>query len=277
MDVNRYLPYLKVLYAQFLYALHTLPEAVRFFRQHRLWEGFWRYGWVTKILMVAGILASLQLLDGLLEVFGNIDTSNAMSIVSTASVNLGDFAKNQFQFFTDEGARYVILVLLEILVFHVCHRTVDILMTDRAHKPTLHDFIKAQVRMMVVAIVYLVIESLVSIPISIFFKIASPLAVFEEPVLLIVHCTFLGMMVMDNYNEIFGLKIKESLRESRQFLGIALALGLVLRLFFLLPGIGPVIGTILTGVAASIILHENSTLHLRRRQDMAGVWEEELV
>jgi hypothetical protein len=277
MDVNRYLPYLKVLYAQFLYAFHTLPEAVRFFRQHRLWEGFWRYGWVTKILMVVGILASLQLLGGLMKVFGNIDTSNAMSIVSTASVNFGDFAKNQFQFFTDEGARYVILVLLEILVFHVCHRTVDILMTDRAHKPTLHDFIKAQVRMMVVAIVYLVIESLVSIPISIFFKIVSPLAIFEEPVLLIVHCTFLGMMVMDNYNEIFGLKIKESLHESRQFLGIALALGLVLRLFFLIPGIGPVIGTILTGVAASIILHENSTLHLRGRQDMAGVWEEELV
>jgi uncharacterized protein YqgC (DUF456 family) len=277
MDVNRYVPYVKVLYAQFLYALHTLPEAVRFFRQHRLWEGFLRYGWVAKILMVVGVLASLQVLGGLLKVFGNIDTSNAMSIVSTASVNFGDFAKNQLQFFTDGGARYVILVLLEILVFHVCHRTVDILMTDRVHKPTLHDFIKAQVRMFVVAIVYLVIESLVSIPITIFFKIVSPLAMFKDAVLLVVHCVFLGMMVMDNYNEIFGLKIKESLRESRQYLGIALALGLVLRLFFLIPGIGPVIGTLLTGVAASMILHENSTLHLRGREDMAGVWEEELV
>jgi hypothetical protein len=278
MDVNRYTPQMRAFYAQFLYTLHSIPEAWRFFRTNRLWEGFWKYSWVAKLLLLAGVLASLQLLGNIMQFFSRIDTSNAMSLVNTAAASAGEFVKAQYKFFVDGGARYIILVLLEILVYHVCHRTVDLLMKDRVHKPTLHDFLRAQIRMMVVAVVYMVLEGLVNIPISIFFKILSPLEPLEGVVKYLVHCLFLGMMVMDNYNEIFGLKIKESLRVSQRFPGVALGLGLVLRLCFYLPGLGPVIGSLITGVAASIILHENTDLHLlTSREEMAGSWEEELV
>jgi uncharacterized protein (DUF697 family) len=82
----------------------------------------------------------------------------------------------------------------------------------------------------------------------------------------------MGVLILDNYNEMFGLKIKESFKYSLRFPGIALAAGMVLRICFIVPFIGPVVGTLVTAVTVSIVMHELANLQLGD-----GDWEEELV
>jgi hypothetical protein len=255
-----------------LYTLHSIPEAIRFFRKHRLWQGFLRYGWVNKILIFVAIVVGLNTLVNLMDSMEKVNTQSPMALMSSMGTFFGDFFKGQWDFLTDEGFRYGILILLEIFIFHVCHRTIDILMKDKLPEPTLKDFIKAQIRIAVLGALCMTIEGVLVSILKPIIGATPGLSWFQEPILFLIHCFFMGVLILDNYNEIFGLKIKESFRFSLQYPGIALAVGIVLRTCFLLPVIGPVIGTLVTAVTVSIVMSELSNLH---RNPQA--WQEELV
>lgn len=263
---------LKEHFTQFLYTLHSIPGAIRFFRDNRLWEGFLRYGWVNKILVFIAIIAGVKTLGNVLSSVNKVDTSNAMALMSSMGNFFDNMAKSQWEFFTNEGFRYGILILMEIFIFHVCHRAVDILMKDKMKEPRLNDFIKAQIRIMVLGLMCMIAESIVVSIITPIISNLPGLSLLKEPVLFLIHCFFMGMLVLDNYNEIFGLKIKESFKYSLQFPGIALAVGIVLRICFLVPFIGPVIGTLITAVTVSLVMFEQANL-----QQTDGSWREELV
>lgn len=72
----------------------------------------------------------------------------------------------------------------------------------------------------------------------------------------VVQCYFFGLVILDNYNEQFGLSIKESLATSKNYRGVSLALGMVLYLFMLVPLVGVVAGTVLVSVTAVIVLNK---------------------
>lgn len=264
--------YLKEHFNQFLYTLHSIPEAVRFFRKNRLWEGFLAYGWVNKILILVGIIAGVRTLANVFESVNAVDTSNAMALMSSMDNFVNKLVKNQWEFFTDEGFRYGVLILLEIFIFHVCHRTVDILLKDKMREPRLNDFIKAQIRIAVLGVICMAVEGVVVAIIEPIIEGIPVVSWFKEPVLFFIHCFFMGILILDNYNEMFGLKIKDSFKYSLRFPGIALAVGMVLRICFVVPVIGPVVGTLATAVTVSIVMHELANLQLRD-----GDWEEELV
>jgi hypothetical protein len=264
--------YLKEHFNQFLYTLHAIPEAIRFFRKNRLWEGFLRYGWVNKILVLVAIVAGAQTLGNVFESMNAMDTSNPMALMSSMDNVVSDLVKSQWAFFTDEGFRYGILILLEIFIFHVCHRTVDILLKDKMREPRFNDFIKAQVRIAVLGVICMVIEGIVVGILEPILKGIPVLFWFKEPILFFIHCFFMGVLILDNYNEMFGLKIKESFDYSLRFPGIVLAAGIVLRICFFVPIIGPVVGTLISAVTVSIVMHELANLQLRD-----GDWEGELV
>jgi hypothetical protein len=264
--------YLKEHFNQFLYTLHSIPEAIRFFRKNRLWEGFLRYGWVNKILILVGIIAGLQMLGNVFESMNVMDTSNAMALMSSMDNFVDNLVKNQWEFFTDEGFRYGILILLEIFIFHVTHRAVDILLKDKMREPRLNDFIKAQIRIAVLGVICMVVEGIVVAIVEPIVKATPVVSWLKEPILFFIHCFFMGVLILDNYNEMFGLKIKESFKYSLRFPGIALAAGMVLRICFIVPFIGPVVGTLVTAVTVSIVMHELANLQLED-----GDWEEELV
>lgn len=262
---------LKEHFTQFLYTLHSIPEAIGFFRKNRLWEGFLSYSWVNKILLLVGFIAGAKTLSNVFNSMNKVDTSNPMAMMSSMGGFVDNLVKNQWEFFMDGGFRYGILILLEIFIFHVCHRTVDILLKDKMKSPTLNDFIKAQIRIMVLGLICATVENIVVAILTPFLKGIPVLALFKEPILFLIHCFFMGVLILDNYNEIFGLKIKESFKYSLQFPGIALAVGIVLRICFLVPVIGPVIGTLVTAVTVSIVMFELTNLQ------ETGNWEEELV
>ena len=155
---------------QFFFSLLKHREAPDFIRKHRLWHGFWQYGWMTRILIVAAFLVGLKLFSVLIDWWGVADLSNIGSTVSNMGVLIMDFASEGFNYLFLGGMKYVILILMEVLVFHVCRRTVSILM-GKDSPSTFHDFLRAQIRMIRVSVRSWIRESVVTLIIGTIFGI----------------------------------------------------------------------------------------------------------
>lgn len=87
---------------------------------------------------------------------------------------------------------------------------------------------------------------------------------FMKPVLVFaVQCYYLGFTIVDNYNEQFGLSIKDSAKYTYQnHLGVALGVGLILNILLFIPVLGVVVGPLLSAVTATLVMYQLSDLHL---------------
>lgn len=257
----------KEYYEQFLYAVYTIPEAVIFTRRKRLWEGFWRYGWVSRLLIILAIIAGIKFFDLLFDWFDRVDTSDPLSAASSLGTFFTDVAAEELKFLFSGGLKYAMLALMEILIFHISRRTFQLL-SGKDSDATFRAFIRAQVRMLKVTLRSYVLEMVIVTLIN----VATGIMGFLEPLgwiaILGVQAYYMGFTIIDNHFEQFGLTIKESIRESRNFLGIVLALGLILNLFFIIPVVGTIVGPILATVAATMIMFELGEAH-KRHHDAA--------
>ena len=251
---------IKEYYEQFLYVLYTIPVAATFTRRKRLWEGFWRYGWVSRLLILLAIIVGIKFFDLLFNWFNRIDTSGPTSIASSVSSFFTDVAVEELEFLFSGGLKYAMLALLEILIFHISRRTFQIL-SGRDSDATFGAFVKAQVRMLKVTLRSYVLETIIVALIN----IATGIMGFLEPMgwiaIVGVQAYYMGFTIIDNHFEQFGLTIKESIRESRKFLGIVLALGFILQIFFIIPVLGTIVGPLLATVAATMIMFELGDAH----------------
>ena len=75
-------------------------------------------------------------------------------------------------------------------------------------------------------------------------------------VILIIQCYFLGFAVIDNYNEIYKLSIKESAKYTRIYAGVALGIGAAVYVLMLLPIIGTIFAPLLGAVAGTMTMYE---------------------
>jgi len=262
-------------HAQFLYTLSSYPKAVRFTQTHKLWEGFWRYGWVSKLLVILAVVAGLKFLSLIFNWFQQVDTSDPLVMASSLGRFFSDVAAEEFEFLLSGGMKYIMLILLEIVIFHMCRRTFQIL-SRKNSDASLRAFIKAQIRMLKVALRSYVLETIIVAIINTstgIFGFLEPMAFIA---VIFVQAYFVGFTVIDNYYEQFGLTIKESTVESRRFLGVTLAAGLTLQLLFLIPVVGTLVAPILAAVAVTIVLYEITDFkHLTPVQSVAV--EKELV
>lgn len=252
--------HLKEHYTQLLYTLFTYPEAVRFMRKYKVWSGFWKYSWVSKLLVLVAILAGLKFIATVTDWFQSADTSDPLAAMSSVGTLLADVASREYEYLTSGSMRYLMIILLEIVIFHVSRRTVEIL-TAQTSDSRVKAFIDAQIRMIKVAFFCYVMEMILGIGLKVFLGFFSFLE-FTRPALLFgVQVFFMGFAVMDNYMEQFGFRIKESFRFSLDFIGVGLGTGLSLQLLFLVPVLGPLIAPFLATVTATITLYELTDLH----------------
>lgn len=253
----------KEYYEQFLYAVYTVPEAAIFTRRKRLWEGFWRYGWVSRLLMLLAIIAGIKFFDLLFDWFGQVDTSNAASVANSLGTFFTDVAAEELKFLFSGGLKYAMLALMEILIFHISRRTFQILSGEDSDA-SFNAFVRAQVRMLKVTLRSYVLEMVIVTLIN----VATGIMGFLEPLgwiaILGVQAYYMGFTIIDNHFEQFGLTIKESLHQSRLYLGVVVALGLILQLFFIIPVLGTIVGPILATVAATMIMFELGEVHKRQ-------------
>ena len=258
---------LKNTITQFFSTLFSLSEAHRFIQKYRLWIGFWKYGWVSKILIALAIIFGLNFFGIIFDWWGKIfsaeNSSQAFAEMGTLVSNL---AIESYNFLFTGGLKYVIFLLLEVIIFHVCRRTMEILTKEQSDL-TLNTFINAQIRMFKVVIRCYIWEMIFYVGIMIFFGIFSSLDFLESTFVFINQCYFLGLLILDNYNEQFHLTIKESFEFSKQFIGVSLALGLFLNLMIYIPIVGTILGSMIAAVTVCLVMHSISDLHLRKNQE----------
>src|SRR5690606_38101073 len=95
--------------------------------------------------------------------------SDGSQMMSLASGMVSDLYHEGFAEIFSGNMRYVMLILLEVIIFHVCRRTLEI-RTGEKLEPTFKEFVRAQVRMLQVGIMIMImgkiIVSLASIPLG---------------------------------------------------------------------------------------------------------------
>jgi len=227
-------------------------EVFPFIKQNKLWDGFFNYSWVSKFLMIIGIIISLKFSGIILSWFGDTAT-NGMSIMSFGNL-IADISYVSYDLLMSSGFKYVILLLLEVVIFHFARKTLEVLTNEEA-EASLNDFIKAQIRMFKVVLFSFVMENIATVLIGVILSIIG--ADFAKPLLVfIIQCFFLGFVIVDNYNEIYNMKLKQSFKYARQYGGVCIAIGIVIYVLMWIPVLGSVLAPLLGAVAATVTMFE---------------------
>ncbi|MEM9888352.1 MAG: hypothetical protein AAF849_20830 [Bacteroidota bacterium] len=242
----------------FLTALMTHREAFEFLRTHQLWKGVFRYGWISKGLIILALFIGSQYLLLLIDWAGDVTDRgfNSSSLLTLGSSSI-DFWKENLNWLFSGSQKYVILILTEVITFHMVRSTFSIL-TGAEQDKSFKAFFEAQIRMIKVAAFSWGMEIAISVALSVVLGLLS-LSVLKDGLMIGVECFFLGFALMDNYNEQYDMKVKESYKRALSVLGATLAVGLVFYVLLYIPIVGAIIAPCVGGVAAAILMLEFET------------------
>lgn len=264
---------LKVYTRQFGFSLAIIPRTVAFIREQKLWKGVLSYGWVARIFIALAILGGLKFLSIFINWVQRLfEADSAGTAIASMGIMAKDMAVGSYELLFSTSSKYIMLVLLEVLVFHFARRTLEILTGNKA-KAEWKDFVDAQIRMIKVAFRSWILELIVVTMLSVFFGIFGFIDFLKPVLVLAVQSYFLGFAVVDNYNEQFGLTIKESVAYSWQYLGVVMALGLFFYMMLLIPILGTIAGPCIAAVAVCIIMYKLSDLHTMKNKPAVDLEE----
>jgi hypothetical protein len=238
----------------FIFTLKTQRDALVFIRNHKLWTGFWSYGWVAKFLLFVGLLVGLRFFLVFLDWTKLLQGGDVM-VVGANFLNLfEDVYREGASLFRLGWMKYVILILTEVMVFHFVRRTLFIL-TGEEQDDSLNSFIEAQKRMIKVVFRSWIFEMVFWILLSIVLSLFG-LKFLHNPSMFLIQCFFLGFAVADNYNERYGLTLAQSQKRFNTTPGVVVAIGLVAYFLLLIPLIGPFLAPFITAVSATLVMFE---------------------
>lgn len=257
---------------QFRFTFLAHKKAYRFIQKHQVWKGFWEYGWVAKLLVVVAAIVGVKFLSILFNWFSNVEANQPLGMLSSMGQLAGDLAGAGYDLLFLGGMKYVIIVLMEIIIFHACRRTL-FLLTGKKGESDLDSFVKAQIRMIQVAIRSFILETICVAILKFGLGMFGLYWLLGPALTLAVQCYFLGFAVMDNYIEQFELTIKESAAYAKKYPGIALGIGLVLHFLLLIPVVGAIIGPFLAAVTVTLVMYELTDLHILGRDSIEGIPE----
>ncbi len=240
-------------FSRFIDTLLSIPRTVRFILEHRIWSGFWKYGWVFMILVAGGVIFSYRFYSTFINWWSHLQIHQLGDVGSGVRNLAGDLNKEGGSLLFSSSFKYIIFVLMEVVVFHSVHRTLEILDRTSGKKPTFGAFFTAQIRMFQISIQSWVLELIATIFISIALGMLG-FKVLKAPLVFLVQCYFLGFMMIDNYNERLGMNISKSLKFTRGFLGVSLALGLSVYAIIHIPLVGVFIAPLIGGVTATLVM-----------------------
>ncbi len=261
MDTQRILSTLQ----QVLFTLKKIRPGVEYLYKHRLWEGFWSYGWVVRFLVVAGLLVSFRMLQIVYHGLQRLRVDDPKAALSSVGAAMSTVAEEGSQFLYNGSMKYILMIFMEIIIFHVCRKAIAQL-TGNDSETSFTAFIQAQKRMFEVVLRVFILEMIFTGLVKVAFWILGPVDFLQPAVLFLIQSYFLGFTVLDNYHEQFGLTIKESFAYGKQFIGVSLGLGMFLQVLFYLPLFGAVAGPLIAAVVVSLVMYELSDLHKQREQ-----------
>ncbi len=239
---------------QFKSVIFLHDDAYRFIKEHRLWEGFWRYGWAGKISIFLALILSVQLFYFVYEWFGRStnDTIEVISSMGMFTSDLGGFFKGLFG---SSATKYLLILFLEVIIFHFCIKSIGII-ENKSFEPRLKDFIRAEVRMFKVVIRSWILEILLVFLVGIILDLVG-LDFLGVIIAFFIRAYYLGFAFLDNYLEQYGYSIKESALTIKSYLGASIGLGLVSYVLIFIPVIGLIVAPLLGAVVSTLYLHAN--------------------
>lgn len=239
----------------FLLSLTVHAEVPTFLKRYPVWRGFLNYNWLSKVLVIAAAFLSLVFLSTLVDWWAQADTSTALGFTNSVGTLAQNITTEGYDLFMDGGMKYVILLLVEVLIFHATYKTLNIITEEERPAPTLNDFVNAEIRMFKIVIRSWILELLTMACVGVFLSILG-MDILESFIHILIQCYFLGLAVIDNYHEHRGRTIRESYFITHQVIGLAFGVGLILYLFLFLPFVGAIVGPLVAGVAATLAMDE---------------------
>jgi hypothetical protein len=245
------LPALNTLGDQIIKAILYLRQAPVFISENKLWRGYFSIGWISKLSVFIALVFSYTFISGIIGLFSSPKTTE---IVQQGSLSFLDKLENFGDSMLFSGSmKYLILILLETIIFHFAVKTQEIL-TGEKRVLTVKEFIAAQIRMIKVAIRCWIFELIIS-AILIFVLRLFGLDIISKVVFFILQSYFLGLAFIDNYNEQHEISIKESFNIAYDHAGAAIVVGIVAYILFLIPVIGIIVTPFICAVGTTTYMH----------------------
>ncbi|MBK8515744.1 MAG: hypothetical protein IPL55_05465 [Saprospiraceae bacterium] len=146
-----------------------------------------------------------------------------------------------------------------MLVVYFSNKTIEHL-SGVTIQMSIKEMIMSQFRVISVSIRNWIFELVIGILISIVIGIFGP-KWMTDVLKFLVSCYFVSFLFIDNYNFAFGLTVKESVEIVRRHVAVALVVGLVAKILFLLPVIGALVVAFICSVATTWYMHTSSDGH----------------
>ena len=227
--------------------LNYTRSGTDFIKTHKLWKGFGQYKWLLKIGVVILAILVFDVVSSVPDILNN--SNPAQAALNSSFNSLGSLEE-----YLGGGMKYLLLIAIEIVIFHFTRRSLMAVTGD--HIPTDFDtFIKAEKRMIKVAIFSYIMETVYrmlsnTVLSMIGFEIA------QDVMLFLIQSFYLGFALVDNYNELFHMTLKQSHRFTWHYAPVAIITGGIVNVLALIPGIGMVIGTVICSVIVTLSMHE---------------------
>ncbi|MCB0646694.1 MAG: hypothetical protein KDC49_08525 [Saprospiraceae bacterium] len=239
--------------AQFITTLFTYPKAAKFIKENKLWHGFWQYRWVLFILMFLAMIVSIKILNIMYHGWHELTKPDSTSTFVHFKAAASTIYQEGYSFLFNGSLKYFIMILLEVVVFHMVRRTNELL-SGVSLTFTFNEFLSAQIRMIKVTIRCFILEMIATLFLKIFFGIFGFIDYLEPIAIFVAQSYYLGMLMLDSYNESKHMSIKESFLEGKKYTGMILALGFVLNLILMVPLLGAMVGPALAAVTLTMVM-----------------------
>ncbi len=230
----------------------VMMSTYSFFMDNKLWRGFFKHKWIALATIAISILFSYWMICDVSTYFTSPVVDIPINDAGVISDQMSDESKREnAQTAISSGSKYLLLIILEIVIFYFSVKTIEIL-SGKEQPINISNFWKAEIRMIKVLIRGFVQALVVHILLSILLGIFGVPAVVKKVAMFFVYAFFVGHAFFDNYNELHNLSIKNSEITTKYHFGATLALGTVSSILLMIPIIGPIITPIFAALTANI-------------------------
>ena len=188
---------------QCILTLFLHKTAWEFITEHRPWKGLKQHRWMTGVVILAAIILGWQFFRQIWDMLAAVKNDQQVMSAGMATI-FENFSFEKVEWVMHGGKKYLVLVVLEIIIFHIVRQVLQI-RTGLKSDSSFQAFIEAEIRMIKVSFFAWVMESIVRGVFNLGLGILG-LDALKFPIGLAVQFYFLGYSLIDNYMECYGWK-----------------------------------------------------------------------
>ena len=93
---------------EFKQTLIAYVKSISFIRTHRIWDGFWRYGWVSRMLIFIAVIVGFKFFQLIKRTFAS-DEAGAEQSIAALGTMFKDFTVQGYDFLFTGFMKYLML------------------------------------------------------------------------------------------------------------------------------------------------------------------------